>query len=65
MTFAVRVRCVEKIAAVIYGELQRLERLLVVRVRPTAHAPHAIADFAELPTGSSEGTVVHGRLLGG
>src|SRR2546429_3222775 len=34
VTFAVRVRRVEKVAAVIYRELKRLERLVVVGVRP-------------------------------
>src|SRR2546429_9347480 len=59
VTFAVRVRRVEKVAAVIYRELKRLERLVVVGVRPTAHAPHAIADFADFPTCASELSVSH------
>src|SRR5690606_5424190 len=50
---------VEEVAAELDGPAQRLARLFVVRAFPLAHAPHAITDFAHLPAGSPESTVLH------
>src|SRR5687768_16610975 len=57
---AISVRGVEKGAAMIHCGLQRLQRLLVRRARPASHAPHPIADLADLPACSSELSISHG-----
>src|SRR5690606_4778085 len=35
-----------------------------VRSHPARHAPHTIADFTDLPIGSSESSVLHGEIEG-
>ena len=53
---------IKKIDPSLYGQVQLLHRLDVVGGLPTAHAPHAIANFTQLPIGSSKSSVDHNRL---
>src|SRR5215470_4850715 len=57
VAFAVRPCGVKEIAAEIDGALERGQRFRIVGPGPAAHAPHAVADFANLPAGSSEGAI--------
>src|SRR6267142_4013450 len=50
---------IEKIAAEIDGALEGRERLGVVRAGPTGHTPHAVANFADVPSGAAEAAIVH------
>ena len=50
---------IEEIAAEIDGALQRVKRPLVVGAGPAAHAPHTIADFADVPSRAAEAAVAH------
>src|ERR1043166_6477949 len=48
---------VKEIAAQIKRARERRERSSVVEPGPPRHAPHAVADFADLPAGSSESAI--------
>src|SRR5262249_37060649 len=52
-------RRVEEVAPEIARELQRAQRLVVVRSRPAADAPHAVADFRDAPPEAAERAVLH------
>src|SRR5260370_36463293 len=43
--------------------LQSAKRFFIIRAAPTAHAPHAIADFADHPVGATKTSIVHLSLL--
>src|SRR4029077_5308607 len=53
---------IEKVAAEIDGTLDRLERFFISRAGPSSESPHAVANFADIPSGASESAVVHGVL---
>ena len=59
MPVAVGHRGVEEGAAQLDGQIERPQRLVVVRAGPAAHAPHAVADLADRPARASESAVVH------
>jgi hypothetical protein len=50
---------IEKISSKIDGTLQRRERFFIFRAGPTGHAPHAVANFTDVPSGAAESAVVH------
>ena len=54
LAVAVRERGVEERAAERDRSLERRERLVVIRSRPAAHAPEAVADFGDGPAESAE-----------
>jgi hypothetical protein len=54
---------VEEIAAEIHGALERIERFFVVGTGPAAHAPHAVTNFADVPSGVAEAAVAHLKVL--
>ena len=56
---AVGPRGVKEIAAEIDGALEGRERFGVVRAGPAGHAPHAVANFADVPSGAAEAAIVH------
>src|SRR6266516_3019298 len=39
--------------------IERAQRLLVIRPAPAGHAPHAVADFRDLPAGASKPAIAH------
>ena len=47
------------------GTLERGHGLLVIGPRPACHAPHAVADFRDGPTGPAERASAHGGSWGG
>ena len=59
LAFAISPRGVEKVAARVDGELQGIERLLVVGAAPAAHAPQSIGDVADFESGSAELAIFH------
>jgi hypothetical protein len=59
MAFPITPGSVEEIHSLFYGEVKGFGRLAVVGFCPSAHAPHAIADFTYFPIGSSESPVFH------
>src|SRR5882724_2435793 len=63
VAIAVNPSRIEEIAAKIDGTLERSERFGVVGAGPRAHAPHAIPDVADLPSGAAETAIVHGYWL--
>ena len=54
---------VEEIAAEIDGALERIERLGVFRAGPAGDAPHAVANFTDVPSGLAKAAIVHGGVL--
>src|SRR6266478_1183045 len=56
---AVGPRGVKEIAAEIDGALKGRERFGVVGTGPTGHTPHAVANFADIPSGAAELAVAH------
>jgi hypothetical protein len=51
---AVDPRGVEEVAAKLDRAIKRAKGLLVVGAGPSAHAPHAVPDFGNLPAGPAE-----------
>ena len=52
-------RRVEEVAAQLDGAVERGQRLLVVASGPSCHAPHAVADLRDVPSGASEASIAH------
>src|SRR5215510_5543808 len=50
---------IEEVAAERDGPIERAQRLLVLRSRPPGHAPHAVSDLGNLPTGAAERSIAH------
>src|SRR5207302_11280543 len=50
---------VKEIAAEINGALERTERFLVIGAGPSSHAPHAVTNFADVPSGATKAAVAH------
>src|SRR5918993_1572292 len=57
------VRRIEEIAAELDRAIERSARLVIVRASPSAHTPHAIADFRHLPAKPAEPSVLHQRSI--
>src|SRR5262249_16743496 len=60
VAFAVDPGGVEEVAAKVHRALEGGEGFGVVGAGPCAHAPHAVAEFANLPVGPSKAAEVHG-----
>ncbi len=54
---------IEEVASELDRPVERRERLLVVAAGPPCHAPHAVADFSDLPAGPAKRPITHGELL--
>src|SRR5687768_14218969 len=65
MTLAISMGRIEKVAPGIDGGLQRLERLLIVRIGPAGHPPHPIANFTDFPASTTELSVSHEGMVNG
>src|SRR6266487_4327798 len=50
---------IEEITAEGERAIERAQRLFVIRPAPAGHAPHAVADFRDLPAGASEPAIAH------
>ena len=59
---AVGVCGVEEVAAELDGAIERSARLVIVGAGPAAHAPHAVADFGDLPVGTSKASIAHDKF---
>src|SRR5207245_7022857 len=62
VAFAVGPSGVKEIAAKIHGALERIEGFGVVGTGPAAHAPHAVTNFADVPSGAAKAPIAHGVL---
>ena len=60
---AVGVRGIEEVAPELDRAIERSSRLLIVRAGPPAHAPHAVADFGDLPARPAESAILHECIL--
>src|SRR5712691_10813939 len=54
---------IEEIAAKIHGALERVEGFGVVGTGPAGHAPHSVANLADVPSGAAELAVAHEKAL--
>ena len=63
MAVAVGPRGIEKIAAEVDGTLEGGEGFGVFGARPASHAPHAVTDFADLPSGAAETAEFHSAKI--
>ena len=54
---------IEEIAAKIHGAPERVERFGVVGTGPARHAPHSVANLADIPSGAAELAVAHEKVL--
>jgi len=62
VAFAVGPGGVKEIAAKVHGALERIEGFGVVGTGPAAHAPHAVTNFADVPSGAAEAAIAHDVL---
>jgi hypothetical protein len=60
---AVCVRRVEEVDTLRHGKIERCEGLGIIRSRPLAHAPHAVADLADLPASPPKCPMAHLQYL--
>src|SRR5205823_3500205 len=62
VTFAISPSGIKEIAPEVYRQIERRKRLSVIRPCPSAHSPHAVANFAYQPSCSTKRAVLHYKV---